>query len=122
MSELAKLEEAVDEVRKDVKSILQQQATTAAKLDASSAQAQAQIAVLFEKRDNDGERLRRVELDYVPRGEHERLERENQKDHEQVMARLGALEKRIAGWMAIIGLVMFLLQLVGAVLLKRVLG
>ncbi len=111
MNELAALQQVVDEVREDIKELLQREATTAAKLDAISKQNEAQIGVLFSRRDKDLERVQRIELDYTPK-----------RDHAETKSRLDAVEQRMWKWAGGLALVLIALQLAGSALIRKVMG
>ena len=111
MSELGVLQDSVNEVREDIKTILQQQATTAAKLDAIAKQSEAQIAVLFARRDKDLERVQRIELDYTPK-----------REHAETKLRLDEVERRMWRWAGGLALVLIMLQLAGSALIRKVMG
>lgn len=109
MSELAALQQSVDEVREDIKVLLQREATTAAKLDAISKQSEAQISVLFSRRDKDQERVQRIELDYTPKCE-----------HEETKGRVAAVEQRMWRWAGGLAILMFVAQLAAGALMRTV--
>lgn len=111
MSELSVLQDSVEELRADVKEILQRQATTAAQLDAISKQSEAQIGVLFSRRDKDLERVQRIELDYTPK-----------REHAETKSRLDAVEQRMWKWAGGLALVLIVLQLAGSALIRKVMG
>lgn len=111
MSELAALQQSVDEARADIKELLQREATTAAKLDAIAKQSEAQIAVLFARRDKDLERVQKIELDYTPK-----------REHAETKSRLDAVEQRMWKWAGGLALILIALQLAGSALIRRVMG
>lgn len=111
MSELAEVKDAIDELRCDVKEILQKQATTAAKLDTLGEQSSAQIGVLFGRRDKDVERIQRIELDYTPKCEHRELKEKVER-----------IDRQVAKWIGALALIQVLLSAGAAWLMKAVLG
>jgi len=129
MSELEALRTAVDEVRGDVKQLLADQAGTSAKLDMLGKQNEAQIEVLFERRDRDNERVRKIELDYVPRGEFTDRRKEHDGLHERIDATVVVLDKRLNGVEAKIiklsllaGAIVAIVQAIGFAVIQKVIG
>lgn len=108
---MAALQQSVDEARADIKELLQREATTAAKLDAIAKQSEAQIAVLFARRDKDLERVQKIELDYTPK-----------REHAETKSRLDAVEQRMWKWAGGLALILIALQLAGSALIRRVMG
>lgn len=126
MSELASLQTTVDEVRGDVKHLLQSQAGTAAKLDLMSRQHDSQIAVLFDKHGDDAERIRTIELDYVRSSE---LRRHTDGEHATLSGQLHGLEGRLVSVEAkvirlslIAGVVVAVIQFLGYGLTRKWFG
>lgn len=111
MSELGEFREAIGEVRKDIKEILQVQATTAATLEVISKESKAQIGVLFSRRDRDIERIQRIELDYTPRNDHRKLEQQVER-----------IDRQVAKWIGALALLQVVLSIAGAWIVKAVVG
>lgn len=88
--------DAIAEVRSDIKDLLQREAATAARLGALTEQSKAEVAALFEQRDQHAERLRRVELDYVPRHDFARAQKEHEREHDALKVDIAEQEKVIA--------------------------
>lgn len=129
MSELATLQQAIDELRCDVKQLLQDEAVTSAKLDVLSRQSDAQVAVLFEKRDQDAERVRKIELDYVPRQDCASRREEHNLKHNQLDQTMSLLDRRMSGVEAKIiklslmaGAIVAVVQAIGYAVINKVIG